>query len=96
MPMGYIDFDADKPLGRRVATALQRRGLVRDPSWEWEMHSLHGDMSCHVLTGRVRIPADMRPGFFVAIYPQAVYEIEDVSKWWDVGPDQRIPTVATK
>lgn len=29
----------------------------------------------------------------VAIYPWAVYEIEEPEKWWDVGPEDQIPII---
>jgi len=29
-------------------------------------------------------------GCCVAIYPRAVYEIEEMSKWWDIKPENRI------
>ena len=88
--MGFLDLDDEdnKRYLKVIRSALARRGLKPDLSEEWEIHGPHQDMNYHVLIGWTYDEKDQ--WCCVAIYPKAVYEIEDESKWWDVGSKNRI------
>ncbi len=43
---------------------------------------------CPPGSGLIHCP--VHGGCCVAVYPRAVYEIEDSSKWWDTKPENRI------
>ena len=94
--MGFIDIDDAENDPRiphylkRIKSALARRGLVPDlEDSEWEIHGPHQDMNYHVLIGWAQ---DKKCEWYcVAIYPNAVYEIDDPDDWWKVSNENRIP-----
>ncbi|MFB3764847.1 MAG: hypothetical protein ACE14P_06310 [Methanotrichaceae archaeon] len=87
--MGFIDLENDgKQYLARVKAALSRRGLKPDLSEEWTIHGPHQNMDYPVLIGWAHDGKDN--WHLVAVYPRAVYEIEDESNWWDVGSKNRL------
>ena len=45
---------------------------------------------CSCPAGTQRIGCPVHGGCCVVVYPRAVYEVEEPSKWWDVWPEDRI------
>ena len=91
--VGYIDFEDpdERRHVKRIKAALRRRGLVPDETCEWEVHGPHPGMNYQVYVGEA---ANFnRPGWqqrwCVAIYPWAVYEINEPSEW-GADPERRI------
>src|SRR6266702_5407294 len=89
--MGVLNFETEQYHLRRVTAALQRRGMIPDLEEDWEIHGPHEGMNFQVYVGYAISLADPQDTPCVAIYPKAVYEIEDPSAWGGVMPDQRIP-----
>lgn len=88
--MGYLDIDNEPYHRRRITTALKRRNL--EPSWgeDWIIHGPHHpELPYQVYIGYAQVSRDEE--IMVAIYPRAVYEIEDETRWGEVQPEQRIP-----
>jgi hypothetical protein len=91
--MGFLDFDdrEDRRAMRheaRIKSALAGRGLIPDfDDCEWEIHGPHQDMDYQVLIGWAHDGADNWA--CVAIYPRAVYKIDDPGDWWKC--EERIP-----
>ncbi|MBA7500360.1 MAG: hypothetical protein GH144_01250 [Clostridia bacterium] len=48
------------------------------------------DAKCTCPPGSQRTYCPVHGGCCVAVYPRAVYEIEEISKWWDTKPEDRI------
>jgi len=94
--MGEFMLQRDKPFGKKIFAALSRRDLVPFTDEEWIIHGPHGpDFNYQVFIGNAH-PKDSdrdEDAIMVAIYPWAVYEIEDgdASRWAEVRPEQRIP-----
>ena len=105
--MAYLEFDEQKEILKRIKSVLQRRGLVMDPEDEWEKHGPHyPEMEYQVYIGRAyeKLDPDIkctcaedddcpkhRDGFYVAIYPRAVYCIDDPDDWWKPKDEDKIP-----
>jgi len=68
---------------------LGRRGLKPDLDSGWEVYGPHRDMNYQMYVGYAY--DETGEYFCVAIYPRAVYEIDDPSDWWKVKPEDRIP-----
>lgn len=86
--MGFIDLEMEKAYLKRVKSASSKRGLMPDLSQEWEIHGPHQNMNYQVLVGWAY--DDNCNLHLIAVYPRAIYEIDDYSKWWDVGSQNRI------
>jgi hypothetical protein len=85
--MAYLDEERNAWDFDRIDRALKARGLHRDG--EWQVHGPHlPDMPDVVYVGSVR-GAD--GSFTVAVYPHAVYEVDDDSLWWRAEPRNRVP-----
>jgi len=105
--MGTLNFEIDKRILNHIKSALKRRGLLMDPENEWEIHGPHEDMNYQVCIGIAyerldyKIPCTCeqnnclrhRDGFYVVIYPRAVYCIEDPDDWWKPKEEDKIPSV---
>ena len=50
--MGYLDFDEDKDILKRIKSTMKRRGLFVDAQDEWEVHGPHQDMNYQVFIGK--------------------------------------------
>jgi hypothetical protein len=90
-----------------IRQPLKRRGLVMDKTDDWEIHGPHRDMNYVVYVGKAYESLDHtlecccdkaimkcvkhKKGFYVAIYPRAVYDICDSSDWWKPKREDRIP-----
>lgn len=90
--MGFIDLENESNAGylKLINSALARRGFKPDLSKEWEIHGPHQGMNYQVLIGWAYENENKDSWHMVAVYPRAIYEIEDESKWWDVGSKNRI------
>lgn len=86
--MGFIDLEENGRYRKEITTKLARRGLTPDLSEEWEIHGPHLNMNYSVLIGWAHDSKD--EWFCVAIYPWAVYEIEDADDWWKCRPENRL------
>ena len=86
--MGFIDLGTEKEHLRRVKSASSKRGLMPDLSQEWEIHGPHQNMNYQVLVGWAYDNTCNR--HLIAIYPRVIYEIDDYSKWWNVGCQNKI------
>jgi hypothetical protein len=86
--VGFIDLEIEKLHHRRVKSMLSKRGLMPDLSQEWEIHGPHQSMNYQILVGWAYDDSCNR--HLVAVYSRAIYEIDDYSKWWDVGDQNRI------
>jgi len=78
-----------------------------DEADEWEIHGPHPDMNYVVYVGRAYESLDVgiecscrksiatcvkhKEGFYVAVYPKAVYAIDESADWWRQKPEDRIP-----
>jgi len=85
--MGVLDVSEEKEIVRFITGSLARRGLKPDFNADWEVHGPHKGMEFQVYIGYTK------DGLCVAIYPRAVYEIDDSSDWWKAYPDSRIPVL---
>ena len=89
--MGTLDFgdERDRQYLRSIRRRLLRRGLKPVLDEEWEVHGPHPGMPYMVFIGY----AEDKKGYWhcVAIYPRAVYEIDDPKDWWKVEAEDRIP-----
>lgn len=91
--MGRIDLKEEPELRRTIKKRLLQRGLILDPEGleYWEVHGPHESMNYQVFIGLVY---DRQEGpdksSYVAVYPKAVYWIDDPCDWWKVGPDQKV------
>jgi hypothetical protein len=84
----------------KIRQTLKKRGLRMNIEDDWEIHGPHPDMNYVVYVGYAYydkwqppqfVPKENRlEGVWVAIYPRAVYEIEEESKWNETGPEQKI------
>jgi len=45
---------------------------------------------CSCPAGTQRVGCPVHGGCCVVVYPRAVYEVEEPSKWWDTQPENRI------
>jgi len=84
---GSIDnFLLDKAkIDNATIDSLRKRFLKNND--EWEIHGPHQDMNYQVYIG----PAYRKKEcFLVAIYPKAVYEIDNYDDWWKADPEKRI------
>jgi hypothetical protein len=85
--MGLLDLKHEKETLDFVFGMLARRGLYLKNNDEWEIHGPHQDMNYQVYIG----PAYRKKEcFLVAIYPKAVYEIDNYDDWWKADPEKRI------
>jgi hypothetical protein len=107
--MAYLDFGEQKHYLKRIKSTLKRRGLVMDPEDEWEKHGPHlPEMKYRVFIGRAYEELDPsiacicaedddcpkhRDGFYVVIYPKAVYSIDDPDDWWKIEEENKIVVV---
>ena len=89
--MGFIDLE-DEDNGKRylqkLEAALGRRGLKPDTSQEWEIHGPHQNMNYQVLIGWAFDDKDNWQ--LVAVYPRAVYAIDEADKWYQMDSKNRI------
>ncbi len=106
--MGTLNFKKEKEHLAKIRKTLARRGLVPDLKSEWEIHGPHRDMDYQVYVGYAMpsnekeqrryciLPwkqCKVHPNYYcVAIYPKAVYEIDDPNSWYKVSKEDRIYT----
>ena len=90
--MGALDPGFDKEHFKFIKASLRRRGLKPDLDEEWEVHGPHPDMDYQVYVGWAYNEA-LDEYICVAIYPRAVYEIDDPDDWWKTDPENRIPVI---
>lgn len=90
-----------------IKGALRRRDLQMDENDDWEIHGPHQNMNYVVYIGKVYESLDQtlecscaeaittcgkhRDGFYVAIYPRAVYAIDEPPGWRQPKQEDRIP-----
>ncbi len=92
--MGVLNFETEAYHRRKIATALQRRGMTPDLEEDWEIHGPHHpELPYQVYVGYAISKDDPSDCPLVAIYPRAVYEIEDRSDWGKVTSENKIPIV---
>lgn len=106
--MGILNLQEEPYHRNKIKQALERRGLRMDIEDEWEIHGPHSDDVPRVYVGYAyydkwqpslsqHIPEKNRlDGIWVAIYPRAVYEIEEADEWNKVKTEQRIPVFDDK
>ena len=87
--MGTLNLEDEKDISDFIIGMLDRRGLYLKKNDEWEVHGPHPDMNYQVYIGPAyrKKPKEC---FLVAVYPKAVYGIEDYSDWWKTDPKYRI------
>lgn len=104
--MGYLDLKNEKEHLNCIRRILSRRGLSPDLKNEWEIHGPHQDFNYQVYVGYALprnkkdkckvcdlpwMKCKAHVNFYcVAIYPRAVYEIEDPTKWASPTEEDRI------
>ncbi len=89
--MGMLNLKKEPFHLQKITNALQRRGMIPDVKEGWEVHGPHHpELPYHVYVGIAISKNDASDCPLVAIYPHAVYEIEDTSDWGRVQPDRRI------
>ena len=97
--MGILNLEEESYHRNKIKQALKKRGLRMDMDCDWEIHGPHPDVPV-VYVGYAyydkwhphqHMPKERRvEGTWVAIYPRAVYEIEEADKWCQVEPEKRI------
>lgn len=91
--MGFLNL-VDEPYHRRkIMRILRRRGMKPNMKMEWEIHGPHQNMNYQVYVGDA-IDSSGDTGY-VAIYPRAVYEIDNSFDWWKPEPERKIPIQAS-
>ncbi len=98
--MGTLNLQEEPYYRNGIKRALKKRGMRMDMEDDWEIRGPHQDMNYVVFVGYayfdklhpfLHIPEKYRrDGMWVAIYPRAVYEIEDELKWYMTDPEQRV------
>lgn len=83
--MGEVDEEQRK----KIRKVLARRRLKPDFTFEWEVHGPHKEMNYEVYVG-LAYTEDKNRWVYVAIYPWAVYEIDDIGDWYLRNPKKRI------
>lgn len=97
--MGTLNLQEETYHCNNIKQALESRGFRMDMEDEWEIHGPHPEVPV-VYVGYAYYdrqqppqdaPAESRPdGIWVAIYPRAVYEIEEAEGWTKISQEQRI------
>lgn len=80
--MGFLNLEHEPEHVHKIQKALEKRGLRFDPTDDWEIHGQHPGMNYQVYVGTAY--GDISNGseeMWVAIYPHAVYQIDDSDKW---------------
>ena len=92
--MGVLNFEVETRHLQKITAALKRRDLlpVTDEE-EWEIHGPHDQMNYQVYVGYAVSKDDPNDCPLVAIYPRAIYEIEERSDWGRVLPEKKISTI---
>ena len=87
--MGILNLEYEKEYLKIITDTLKRRGMRPVILSDWEVHGPHLGMDYQVFIGEA-----VKEGFddiwLVAIYPRAVYWLEDSSDWCEVGSENRI------
>ena len=89
--MGVLNLRKETYHQQRITSALRRRGMLPDMKEEWEIHGPHHpELPYQLYVGYAISQEDPSDCPLVAIYPKAVYEIEDRTNWGRVTPERRI------
>ncbi len=92
--MGTLQLEKETYHRRKITSALQRRGMIANTEENWEIHGPHSpELPYQVYVGYAISKDDQSDCPLVAIYPRAVYEIEDRSDWGRVIPENKILVV---
>jgi len=92
--MGFLNLEHEPKHRHDIQKALEKRGLRFDADDDWEIHGTHPGMDYQVYVGTAYI--DGQNGsqeIWVAIYPHAVYEIDDSDRWQKIYAVRRIVLV---
>ncbi len=88
--MGVLNLHSEAYHHQKITAALRRRGMKPDTEEDWEVHGPHESFNYQVYVGYAISQDDPEESALVAIYPRAVYEIEDRSDWYKPTSEQKI------
>jgi len=80
----------NKELKNRLNTRLKEYGLRIMPTAENEMHGPHPQMEYLVYVLFIKEIDHPKNQYWVAVYPRAIYQIEDSCSWYKADPDSRL------
>lgn len=87
--MGIIDLEYEREYLKFITGSLKRRGMKPIILCDWEVHGPHPGMDYQVFIGEA-VKEGSDDIWLVAIYPKAVYWIEDSSEWCNAESGNRI------
>jgi hypothetical protein len=88
--MAILDTNTDKECIQYIRRRLKYREMMPDFSKDWEAHGPHPDIGSEVLVGPAKCKKLSESFVYVAIYPGAVYAIDDRDKWLDPKKEDKI------
>jgi len=87
--MGILDLEHEKEYLKIITDTLKRRGMKPVVLNDWEIHGPHPGMDYQVFVGEA-IKDGSGDIWLVAIYPRAVYWLEDSSGWYEMELENKI------
>jgi hypothetical protein len=89
--MGFLNLEREPEHMHEIQKALEKRGLRFDVEDDWEIHGPHPNMDYQVYVGTAyKDTPNGSEEMYVAIYPHAVYQIDDSDEWQTPSSEQRI------
>lgn len=87
--MGFLNLLEEEENTKFIEGMLKRRELIRYRKKDWEVHEQNrGIMPYQVFVGYAS--SRKTGGLCVAIYPRAVYIIEEPDKWWNMKVENKL------
>jgi len=87
--MGTLDLEHEKEYLKIITDTLKRRGMNPIILSDWEIHGPHPEMNYQVFVGEA-VKKGSDDIWLVAIYPRAVYWLEDPSDWCEIELENKI------
>ncbi len=88
--MAILDLETDQDYFQYISRRLKYREMAPDFSEDWEVHGPHPGTDYQVFVGPAKCHHLAKSLVYVAIYPGAVYEIDDRNEWSNPKKEGRI------